>query len=101
MSETITFSKFVDEVSVYMENSANIPFSATHQAAAVLVQEIGKTLECGHRAEFRGLGSFSVKSFAARAGRNPSTGAKITLKPKCKVSFKPGLMLRKRIDKAC
>lgn len=50
MLETITFSKFVDEFSEYMENSANIPFSATHQAAAVLVQEIGKTLECGHRA---------------------------------------------------
>lgn len=101
MPETITFSKFVDEFSEYMEKSANIPFSATHQAAAVLVQEIGKTLECGHRAEFRGFGSFSFKVFPERAGRNPSTGVKITLKPKCKVSFKPGLMLRKRIDKVC
>ncbi len=38
---------------------------------------------------FPGFGTFKVKSRAARKGRNPRTGAEITIKASKTVTFKP------------
>jgi DNA-binding protein HU-beta len=42
-----------------------------------------------------GFGTFKVKSRAARKGRNPQTGATITIKASKTVGFKPSKDLRK------
>ncbi len=41
------------------------------------------------RVEFRGFGTFIVKERPARPGRNPQTGAKITIAASKTVQFKP------------
>jgi len=45
--------------------------------------------------QLAGFGSFRVKSRAARQGRNPQTGATITIKASKTVSFKPSHDLKK------
>jgi len=46
-----------------------------------------------------GFGTFSARKRGARQGRNPATGAKITIKAKSYVHFKPGKTLRERVEK--
>ncbi len=46
-----------------------------------------------------GFGTFSAKRRGQRAGRNPATGAKITIRAKKYVHFKPGKTLRERVEK--
>jgi len=51
---------------------------------------VAGTLKSGGRVEILGFGSFSVTSRAARTGRNPKTGAALTIKAKNVAKFKPG-----------
>lgn len=44
-----------------------------------------------------GFGNFIVKKRAARAGRNPQTGAKIQIKASRTVGFRPSKDLRKSV----
>jgi DNA-binding protein HU-beta len=46
-----------------------------------------------------GFGTFATKSRGARQGRNPATGATITIPAKKYVHFKPGKTLRERVEK--
>ena len=46
-----------------------------------------------------GFGTFATKSRNARQGRNPATGATITIPAKKYVHFKPGKTLRERVEK--
>jgi DNA-binding protein HU-beta len=46
-----------------------------------------------------GFGTFATKHRGARQGRNPATGATITIPAKKYVHFKPGKTLRERVEK--
>lgn len=47
-----------------------------------ILDEITVTLTQGHRVELRGFGVFGVKPQAARVGRNPRSGARVSVGPK-------------------
>ena len=47
-----------------------------------------------------GFGTFTVKTRAARKGRNPSTGAEIKIKASRTVGFKAGVALKETAKKA-
>jgi integration host factor subunit beta len=49
------------------------------------------------RIEIRGFGSFEMRHYHARSGRNPRTGAAVQVKPKRLPFFKVGKELRDRI----
>ncbi len=51
------------------------------------------------RVEIRGFGTFGLKSYDARLGKNPQTGETIHVKPKILPFFKVG-KLRKNISKS-
>jgi len=53
----------------------------------------------GDRVEIHGLCSIFVKKYKAYTGRNPKTGEKAKIKPKKLPFFKPGLELKKRVDR--
>ena len=53
----------------------------------------------GSRVDIRGLCSFSVKEYKGYTGRNPKTGERVTVKAKRLPFFKPGLDLKKRVDR--
>ena len=61
--------------------------------------EITGTLTDGGRVELRGFGSFSVRKRAPRKGRNPRTGAAVSVPGKSVPYFKCGKELRERVNK--
>lgn len=60
---------------------------------------VAKCLKKGEKATFAGFGTFSVRQLGAREGRNPRTGAKITLAKRRYVTFKAGRSLKEAVKK--
>jgi len=60
---------------------------------------IATALDAGEKVTIPGFGTFGTKSRSARQGRNPATGATITIPAKKYVTFKPGKTLRERVEK--
>lgn len=50
------------------------------------------------RIEVRGFGSFTIREYKSKKGRNPRTGAQVDVDEKKSVHFKPGKELRERVD---
>ena len=67
---------------------------------ATVFDEISKALANGDRVELRGFGAFSVKHRPARTGRNPRTGAHVSVDQKSVPFFKTGKEMRERLNKS-
>jgi len=67
-------------------------------AVTTIFEEITRRLEAGGRVELRGFGAFSVKKREARDGRNPRTGAHVSVDEKNVPFFKTGKLLRNRLN---
>lgn len=50
------------------------------------------------RIEVRGFGSFTIREYKAKKGRNPRTGDAVDVDEKRSVHFKAGKELRERVD---
>jgi integration host factor subunit beta len=64
-----------------------------------ILNEITAALARGDRVELRGFGAFSVKHRPARTGRNPRTGAHVSVEQKSVPFFKTGKEMRERLNK--
>ena len=64
----------------------------------VVFDEIVDALARGQRVELRGFGAFTVKHRGARVGRNPRTGATVSVEQKFVPFFKTGKELRERLN---
>ena len=60
---------------------------------------IADYLKKGDRVQIGGFGSFSVSERAARKGRNPATGASITIAASKNVRFKAASTLKDAVNK--
>jgi integration host factor subunit beta len=67
--------------------------------ANTILNEITAALARGDRVELRGFGAFSVKDRPARTGRNPRTGAQVSVKQKRVPFFKTGKEMRERLNR--
>ena len=65
---------------------------------STIFDEISGALSRGDRVELRGFGAFSIKSRAARVGRNPRTGEAVEVEKKYVPFFKAGKDLRDRLN---
>jgi len=63
-----------------------------------ILDELSKSLAKGNRAEIRGFGSFTLNYRPPRKGRNPKSGASVSIPAKYVPHFKPGKELRERVD---
>ncbi len=63
-----------------------------------ILDEITAALARGDRVELRGFGAFSVKHRDARVGRNPRTGAHVSVDEKAVPFFKTGKEMRERLN---
>ena len=61
-------------------------------------EEVTNAMAKGERVELRGFGAFSVKQRDARLGRNPRTGAAVSVSSKRVPFFKTGKLLRDRLN---
>jgi integration host factor subunit beta len=68
------------------------------RVVSVILESVAKALEDGGRVELRGFGAFSVRARPARPGRNPKTGAPVSVKAKQVPFFKSGKELRARLN---
>ena len=62
-------------------------------------QSIIDALHRGEKIELRGFGSFRLRKREPRKGRNPKTGATITIKASKNVRFKAGKELKDSLNK--
>ena len=61
-------------------------------------EEIEQRLAQGGRVELRGFGAFSTREREPRQGRNPRTGASVSVPGKKVPYFKPGKEMRARLN---
>ncbi|MEJ2481489.1 MAG: HU family DNA-binding protein [Acidihalobacter sp.] len=70
------------------------------RAVNLLLEHMSLALAAGERIEIRGFGSFSLRFRRPRLGRNPKTGEAVSLTGKHVPRFKPGKLLRDRVNAA-
>jgi len=63
-----------------------------------ILGEIVAAMARGDRVELRGFGAFSIKVRDSRSGRNPRTGAPVSVGAKAVPYFKAGKEMRKRLN---
>ena len=68
-------------------------------AVKAILERMAECLAGGGRIEIRGFGSFSLHFRSGRVGRNPKTGAPVSLPAKYVPHFKPGKKLRERVNR--
>lgn len=78
-----------DLINKVVENAGISKAEAT-TAVNEVFNAIQETLKSGDKAAFVGFGTFSINHRAERQGRNPKTGAAITIPAKNVVKFKAG-----------
>lgn len=65
---------------------------------SALIEIISATLKKGDKLALVGFGTFEVRKRAARAGRNPATGAAIKIKASKVPAFKAGATLKAAVN---
>ena len=75
-------------------NRTGITKTKAEVAVETVFDAMKKALERGDRIELRGFGVFNVKPRKTGIGRNPRTGAEVTIPPGKAVRFKPGKELQ-------
>lgn len=77
-----------------MAEDAGISKAGAERALESLMTAVKTTLKKGGEVTLTGFGSFKVTKRAARAGRNPRTGAEIKIKARKVPKFTPGKALK-------
>jgi len=81
------------ELIAKIAREVNIPKAAANRAVDSFINGITGALRRGDKVTFVGFGTFTVVHRKAKLGRNPRTGAPLTIKAKRVVKFKPGAKL--------
>jgi len=71
------------------------PKTKAEMAVETVFESMKKALEQGDRIELRGFGVFNVKPRKTGIGRNPRTGAEVSIPPGKAVRFKPARSYRR------
>lgn len=79
----------------YVAKKVSLTNKAAREAVAAVFGSISDSLKKGDRVVVTGFGTFSVRSRAARKGRNPQTGAAIDIPARKTPGFTAGKALKK------
>ncbi len=74
---------------------ANLTNKASRESVDAFLQAIRDSLKRGEKVVITGFGTFSVRKRAAKKGRNPKTGERITISAHKSPGFTPGKTLKK------
>lgn len=83
----------------HVANATGSTKKAAGEAFDAVFEAITKAVRKSDRVSVPGFGSFSISKRAARKGRNPATGATITIKASKSVRFKAGKELKDKVNK--
>jgi len=97
-------SQLIEKLVLEMENFAEESSSKqkteiARETVNLFFSSIKEALQGGDRVEVRGFGSFSTKKYSEYTGRNPKTGARVSVKPKKLPVFRPGRGLRDIVNR--
>ncbi len=92
----MTKSELIEAIS---RSQGHLDHKDIELAIKAMLEIMSGALAEGERIEIRGFGSFSLHHRPARIGRNPKTGAAVSLPDKYVPHFKPGKELRDRVNK--
>ena len=82
-----------------MDENPHLSQRDVERVISTIFEEIITTMANGDRVELRGFGAFSVKQRGSRQGRNPRTGAAVSVEEKHVPFFKTGKLLRDRLNR--
>ncbi len=86
------------ELIEHISKHADISKAAAARALEALIGGVKATLKKNNSVSLVGFGTFSVGKRAARAGRNPRTGAAIKIKAAKVPKFRPGKALKDHLN---
>ena len=90
----MTKSELIEEVAERID----VPKNRAEAIVNAVFDSMKEALLGDERIELRGFGSFSIRNYEARTGRNPRTGDTVKVPPKKSVHFKVGKELKERVD---
>lgn len=76
---------------------ANLTNKAARDSVSSMLNAIRDSLKRGEKVVITGFGTFSIRKRAARPGRNPKTGERITIQARKAPGFTPGKTLKKAV----
>ena len=76
----------------------DVPRAQADRALTTVLEIIAERMAAGEKVSFTGFGSFEVSERAERTGRNPQTGASITIAASRVPKFSPGATLKSAIN---
>ncbi len=80
-----------------MAKSADISKAAAERALNCFVESVTKSLKKGDKVTLVGFGTFAISKRKKRIGRNPQTGAKITIPARKVPKFSAGATLKGKV----
>ena len=86
------------ELIEHIAKQADISKAAATRALEAVIGGVKTTLKKNNSVSLVGFGTFSVSKRAARAGRNPRTGATIKIKASKIPAFKAGKALKDAVN---
>ena len=92
---SMTKSELIERIA---QKQSQLAYRDVELAVKTVLEHMADRLASGERIEIRGFGSFSLHFRPGRVGRNPKTGAPVSLPAKYVPHFKPGKELRERVD---
>lgn len=79
-------------------DAAELNKAAATKAVDAMLNSVTAALKKGEQVTLIGFGTFEVRERAARAGRNPQTGAAIEIKASKAPAFKAGKALKDAVN---
>ncbi|RJX69989.1 HU family DNA-binding protein [Vibrio sinensis] len=78
----------------HIAENADLSKASAGRALDALIEAVSGTLQAGDQVALVGFGTFSVRTRAARTGRNPKTGEEIQIAEAKVPAFKAGKALK-------
>lgn len=85
------------ELTEIVAKKANLTNKASKEVVKVFLNTIRDSLKRGEKVVLTGFGTFSLRMRKPRKGRNPKTGATITIPARKAPGFTPGKSLKKAV----
>ncbi len=76
---------------------ASLTNKAARESVDAFIMAVRDSLKKGEKVVITGFGTFSLRKRASRTGRNPKTGAKITIPARKAPGFTAGKTLKKAV----
>ncbi len=86
------------DLTAFIAHRADLTADKAQQALDAILDEITNALSRGESVSLVGFGTFECRQRAAREGKNPQTGAALSIAASTTVGFKPGKGLRDAIN---